>query len=302
MEQFARVAEGLLLACVAVFAVLVAIAMARALTGPPPVFDVTASTERIDFERTDVSTRRWVVHDVTLAVNGGGDRPHSGSIEIPPAVTGFVERVAFGDLWVHIDCAAASAGGTCQPLVRLFDPEDKLVDAVDGTTVDLYFGNIRQRADAGKTILLTLAGSIGSGRQVGVEVAGSSAILRDGIVSVLVPSVFSGAYFEAQRISLGAGDGFRVSGTSTASGTEGFVLADERPALTAAYRVSGRRATVLRPGGGSYDVRVSEYQRIIHDEFFRLVMGLLGFIGAVTSPLSFWRGLRRGASPVPERR
>jgi hypothetical protein len=183
----------------------------------------------------------------------------------------------------------------------VFDAGDRLVEAIDGTSLDLYFGNIKQRADAGKTILLTLTGSIGSGRQVGVEVAGSSAVLRDGAVSVLVPSVFSGAYFEAHRITLGAGDGFRVSGTSIASGTEGFVLADERPALTAAYRVSGRRATVVRPGGGSYDVRVSEYQRIIHDEFFRVVMGLLGFVGAVTSPLSFWRGLRRGSSHLSAR-
>jgi hypothetical protein len=115
---------------------------------------------------------------------------------------------------------------------------------------------------------------------------------------VLVETAFGTERFEARRELLEAGDVFRIEDPDPRNPTDGFVVADERPALTAAYRVGGLRGRRLRPGGGGYDVVVTTYQRILHDEFFQLLSWVLVFLAGLAAIGQLAASLKPDAPPV----
>lgn len=289
LESVARLANRVLLVSVAGGAAVSCLALTLAIFSHEAVFSVVATTERVDFNGAAGKLRRWVFPKAVLVANGLADKAIDGSVEVHASAKGFIERVAFGDLWVHVECLDPNC---TPPLVRWFDTNDQLAGTFDGRSADLFVGGIRAMADEGKTTLLTLIGDISIGRQVGAEQAGQSALLREGTVSVLVKSVFSRRYFESKRFPLDTGDGFSVRNMSPETKAEGFALADERPGLTAAYRFVAKAGLVARPGGADYEVRPSIFQRIAADEFFKVVMGILAFVGAIAAPINLWRNLR----------
>ncbi|MEZ5320102.1 MAG: hypothetical protein R2752_22060 [Vicinamibacterales bacterium] len=255
-------------------AVLVAAGLGAMLVWPvSTTFNVTVQTERVEFRRPVASPARWVIDDVTL-VDGDDEHPGlSGSVEFGAPIRGFIERVAFGDVWGHFECEAP-----CTSVGRLYDDLDQFVRPLQ-SVVEIFIADLPARANAGRTVLIPLAGEVVSGRSVGIEVSGTTAVLREGTVSLLDRTAFGNNIFEARRVELSAGDQFQVAEPDPDAPTLGFILADERPALTAAYRVVGRRGTVVRPGGGSYTISASALGRLFGDDLFRAISAVLAVLG-----------------------
>ena len=154
------------------------------------------------------------------------------------------------------------------------------------TPIDLWVDNVAEKARQGKTTLISLSGAVRPGRDVGVETPGSTAVLRHGTVSVMVRKVLGNDRFEARKETLRAGDLFFVSGDSVA--TAGFAVANEQPALTAVYRVSGEHAYIQRPGGGEpTPVAATLFQRILSDDVFQVIAGLLTCISGLATFVQF---------------
>jgi hypothetical protein len=269
----------LFLAAVMVLFMVVCLAGLRAVRQKPGIiFNVTVTTERLGFERPIPSPRRWTFQGARVETAGKVTSGFTGSIEIDKPARGFVERIAEGPLWVHVECISPPP---CQ-VGRVFSDKDAVL-FVAGPALDVWIDDVKQAAARGVTTLLTLSGTITPGREVGVETLGSTAILRNGSVAVLVETAFGEERFEAHSEPLEAGDLFRVIDPDPRNPTDGFVVADERPALTAAYRVGGLRGYRQRPAGGGYDVVATTYQRILRDEFFQMLTWVVVFLAGLAA-------------------
>lgn len=268
--------------------------------GSEAVFYVAAQTERVEFSGYTASNKRWTFQDAALEIGdwrrkctpGADVEPaserekeeagcFSGSIEVAQGVSGFVERIGDGPLWVHAECPTTAPCG----VARVFDADDNFLRTAE-TPIDLWVDNVAEKARQGKTTLISLSGAVRPGRDVGVETPGSTAVLRHGTVSVMVRKVLGNDRFEARKETLRAGDLFFVSGDSVA--TAGFAVANEQPALTAAYRVSGEHAYIQRPGGGEpTPVAATLFQRILSDDVFQVIAGLLTCISGLATFVQF---------------
>jgi hypothetical protein len=281
-SYWSRVLLALVMAVFLIVCMAGLIAVARK---PTAIFNVTVTTERLAFERPLASRERWTFQGARLETAGKIVPSFTGSIELDKRIRGFIERIGEGPLWVHVECMPPAKAEAVPPscaIGRVFDDKDALL-MVAGGTLDVWIDNVKQAAERGITTVLTLSGTITPGREVGMETLGSTAILREGSVAVLVETAFGEERFEARREALEAGDLFRVVDPDPRNPTDGFVVADERPALTAAYRVGGARGHRQRPGGGGYDVVATTYQRIVHDEFFQLLSWVLVFLAGLAA-------------------
>ena len=268
----------LLVLVMAAFMVVCVVGLIAVKRKPGAIFNVTVTTERLAFDRPIPSQQRWTFQGARLETAGRITPGFTGSIELDKPVRGFIERIGEGPLWVHVECTSPPSCETG----RVFSDKD-VVLFVAGPTLDIWIGNVKQAAERGITTVLTLSGTIAPGREVGVETLGSTAILREGSVAVLVETAFGTDRFEARREPLDAGDLFRIVDPDPDYQTDGFVVADERPALTAAYRVGGGRGYRQRPGGGGYYVAATTYQRILHDEFFQMLSGGLVILAGLAA-------------------
>ena len=259
------------LLCLLIFAGVVALIVAPVST----TFNVTARTERLNMTVTEPPTSRWYLNNADLYEDGNlREDSFTGSVELAHALTVMIERVAYGDLWIHIECVPLpDANEECHTGTLFSEGEDR-IDSLS-SDVDIYFTDIRGRADNGETILLPVSGEVMVGRTSGIVTAGTTAILRSGKVSMLGRSVFRSTAFEAGSAELNLGDRFHVTDIAPESTSLGFVLADQDAGLTAVYRIVGSAGSVTRPGGGMYTVTTSVFQRFLSDTLFRVLAGIL---------------------------
>ena len=127
-----------------------------------------------------------------------------------------------------------------------------------------------------------------------------SEIRRRNPFSGKVRNIFGDGVFDGGSAVLDIGDRFEVTDVDEESETLGFVVVDERPAMTAAYRVNGRNAAVYRPGGGSYAVSTTAFARLIGDPVFRVLAGLLAILAAAAQIHVSIAELLSGAAARPE--
>ncbi len=258
----------------------------------PTTFDVIAQTERLEFTSEQSKHKpqsRWTFEHIEVT-ESDSTSPFTFTGEFEPAdsVKVVVDRVALGPLWIHVDAVGqeSSAGN--------FYTEDGEFDRKAAKSVDLVIADISSRANSGETVVIPVTGMVSLGRTVGIETPGSTAILRSGKVTMLERSLFEGNIFEADSVVLDAGAMFKVD--DPASPALGFIVADERPAFTAAYRVVGNKASVTRAGGGVYPLSVSFLKRLLYDHFFQalsLFFGVLVVIATLLNVLLDWRIFRR---------
>lgn len=233
-------------------------------------YNVTAQTERISTTIDAEPDWYWVLEDVELAGPGVSVQNWSGDVQLGAPVEVWIERRGFGDLWIFVRCVSTlceSAGG-----------------AVEGGGLDrrelparfeIFIRNTPERARAGERVLLEITGDVTLGRSVGRETVTNVGILRSGEVTMLGRNVFGGGVFNSGSVALAAGDRLEMTEIDEGSSTRGFVTIDERPAMTAAYRVVGSEARVYRPGGGDYSISSSILARFSGDPIFRLLAGIL---------------------------
>jgi hypothetical protein len=244
---------------------------------PSTTFNVTATSERV--EMVSGAARppsRWVLDNVQVAEGRGGTTlPFSGSFEIADSVKVLIQRVSTGTLWVNVRSArpGRSTG-------RYFSAAERPLRAAPDE-VNIFVPNLSTRADSSRTVLLALFGEVWAGRPVLVNTRGSTAILRSGKVTLIGRSIFGSDRFEAGSVELDAGDVIEV--VDPDGPARGFVLVDERPALTVAFQAQGRRMTITRPGGGTYPLSASVLQRIVRDRLSQAVSLLVAVLVAFTT-------------------
>ena len=245
----------------------------------PITFNVTANTERVEFFVDAKTDSRWVLEDVELFRDHQQTGAFSGAFQLGDQVDVIIQRIAFGPLWVHVQ--SRTPDGTAGMLFS--EAEDPIGPA--GRSMEIIVRGLQQRADSGRTVILALTGRVKVGRTAGFETETTNPVLRSGKVTMLGRALLGGRVFNAGTVELDTGDQIEVQ--EPAAAALGFVLADERPGLTAAYRAVGRRAEVSRPGGGLYNISISLLTRIVREPLVQGASILLGGLLSIVALLGF---------------
>lgn len=289
--------EGAAVAAVALACTACAAYVVFLVYPAPTTFNVTVETERIEYvTRNEMASRIALdsVEVVTDAMSPVSDpmSPFSGAFQVGDSASVVVERVGRGGLLIQVEAYETGRAG------RFFDEYGEPTGEA-GPYVEFFLHDPGERAERGQNVIIPIAGRVSLGRNVGFETGATTAILRSGEVTMLGRSIlwwFSDEVYEAGSVDLDLGDTFIVD--APASEAVGFAVINERPALSAAYRVNGRRAQIIRPGpaASGYPVSISFLDRLLNDRFFRAWSVLLGGLVTLATIASFvigWRGRRR---------
>jgi hypothetical protein len=280
-----RVLVAVAMGCVLLSGGVICAALVLALWPAQTTFNVTVETDRLEMTTEGPSNVHWTLPSVTIVEDDSGtSKTFDGSLALDQPVHALIERIGFGVLWIRLE-----ARGPRQSAGVLYKPDDT-PDRRLGQSLDIFVRDAKERGERGEHVLLALSGRVTSGRPVGAETPGSTAVLRRGTVSMLARSIFGSGVFEAGRIDLDAGDAFDVEYASDRCGQEtsetvmGFVVADERPSLNAVYRAVACSGWITRPGGGERRrLAPSLLGRVLHDELFQaLSVVLAGVVSAIT--------------------
>ena len=269
--------------------VLLLVAFISFLARPSPLtFDVTLVTERIAFETSQAPTSRIVLDSVEVwTFEASEPRLASGTFEMAANASVVVERVGMGGMSVQVSSSGGASAG------RFYDTAGRPAESA-GSFVELFIPDPAARARAGANSIVPVAGLVVPGRDLTYAAPGTSAILRSGTVTLLGRSIFwwlTPAVFNAGAVELKTGDTFVVEDPRTDA--FGFAVANDQPALTAAYRVVAGRGYVVRSGPSAdgvigYPVYVSFFSRLVRDPLTRALSVLMGLFLAVVTVSGFW--------------
>ncbi len=271
-------------------AVIVAVIALLLLVFPPDTtINVVAQTEQIVMRINHQLPWRWTFEDATLR-HGTHEGAFSGSLQLGFPVEVAMERVGLGALWISVrhqrgqdpHCKAAT----------LFGPDEGALPPVP-CEFDVLVSGIKERAARGQTTVLTLEGEISAGRPVGFETQGTgTALLRSGRVTLREKTWFRDTRYDASTNDLEAGDFLRVGQVNPEINATGFAVVDERPAMTAAFRVAGRAATIERPGGGESALTTDIFSRFKNNKVLQaLTATIVALVGLVTMSAAIVEGL-----------
>jgi hypothetical protein len=230
----------------------------------PSTFAVSAQTESIHFTTGSNKVPDWQLKDV-LVFEGPGPAPSrfSGRLSLAPGVDVEIERTSGGPL--RIECRpymAGVQGGSgptvdSQPVAILSVADDEPVREIKKRLV-MRVDDIDQRAKLGESLLLPVVGDVVLGGR-GLQ----SAVLRSGVVVILGTTLLQRGLFEGGRAALEVGDVF--STPKSVGPAVGFVVADERVALTVSYRVVATEGEVRRFASQGYSIGLTPLARIKSD-------------------------------------
>jgi hypothetical protein len=261
-----------------------AVSVARCST----TFDITAESEYVRYSPEISLSQHWVLDSVSLF--GAGDTTGtivSGTLEFTDPVQVTIERRSLGPLLLKIEPTPARQRadvGRGSPLrVGVFnarsDPSRTLYDNI---VIEVL--NIEERSRQGSPIVFAVQGSLQVGKSVQREGDPNLALLRSGKVTKLVQSCFGKSAFAAGSSDLDVGDQVMIEAPK--SPELGLIRADERPALTVAYRAIARSVDVGRPGGGHYKIRISIAERALADP---VLQGWWATLGLLFGALAWFR-------------
>ena len=235
--------------------VIVAVGALWLLLSPfDTTFQVVAETERIVMTVNHQLPWRWTFERSILR-HGMHQGAFSGSLQLGFPVEVTIERVGHGSLWIAIRHQTGQ-DHKCRS-ATLFGPDEEALEPVP-CEFDITVSDIPGRAAQGQTTVLALEGEISAGRPLGFQTQGSgTALLRSGRVTLREATFISRRSYDASIQDLYAGDFFRVTEVNPEIIARGFIGVDERPAMTAAFRIVGKEGTVERPRRR----RISDRQR-----------------------------------------
>jgi hypothetical protein len=273
----------ILLVCV-LFVTAVVIAYPRNST----TFDITAESEYVRYspDPAVAAVREWELDSAAIFVGDDSvGRVVSGALKFTDPVVVTIERLSSGPLSLKLEAPPKRADSARGAPVRVgeFEELSKASQPLYGN-VTLTIANVEARAQAGKPLVFAVEGSLEIGRAIHRETDPHLAILRSGKVTKLAKTLVGSTVFTAGSRDLDPGD--EVSIVAPVSPESGLIRADERPALTVAYRAIARSVTVGRPGGGEYRVGMSMAERAVADPFLQAWWGTLALLVSVLGALS----------------
>jgi len=248
-------------------------------------FDITAESEYVRYSPETSPTQHWSLDSASLF--GAGDTVGtivSGALEFTDSVQVTIERRSLGPLLLKVEPTPARQRadvGRGSPIrIGVFNgrsgPPRPLYD-----DVVIEIPNVEERSRQGHPLVFAVQGSLQIGRSVQREGDPNLALLRSGKVTKFEESFFGKSVFTAGSSELDVGD--QVTIEAPTSPELGLIRADERPALTVAYRANSRSVDVGRPGGGHYRIRMSIAERAQADPVLQHWWATLGLlIGTLT--------------------
>ncbi|HKP75844.1 MAG TPA: hypothetical protein VJT67_09905 [Longimicrobiaceae bacterium] len=272
-------------------ALLIVLPVVAACPGSRTTFDITAESEYVRYSPEISPSQHWVLDSASLF--GAGDTAGtivSGKLEFTDPVQVTIERRSLGPLLLKIEPTPArqrADAGRGAPLrVGVFNgrsgPSQPLYD-----DIVIEVPNVEERSRQGNPIVFAVQGSLQIGRSVQREGDPNLALLRSGKVTKFVESAkflesaFGKSAFVAGSSDLDVGD--QVTIEAPESPELGLIRADERPALTVAYRADARSVDVGRPGGGHYRIGMSIAEWVLADPMLQGWWATLGLLfGALT--------------------
>jgi hypothetical protein len=258
------------------------LALAATLWEVQTTFDVTLVTEEIVFTTDTLSNNIWPFKDAEVLTPGDENwRAFSDAVKLGDSARVQIRRMATGPIHVYMES-------------QYYNQDSVIIGEIyyesDGTSEALYSGtafrinNLLARADSGETIVLPVRGTIVSSEPVSLETEQKLPLLRSGTIALLGETMIGDEVFTAGKLELSPGDQFVVGNPETPA--IGFVVANERPALQATYRVLARAARVVRPGAGDehgYRVATRIRTRLMNDPvviaFWLTFIAVVGGLG-----------------------
>lgn len=250
---------------------------------------VSAVTENITLRVDSVRQPRWRLTNVSVHTSdslvSAPDQRFTGSIRPARKSLLSIRRVAQGPLILRID-GDTSAGD-------LFDVSSNRI-LVLGSSAEVVWDSL---AGHGSTSVLPLYGDVQLERVGSIphRVLEPDGLLRSGKLSLLRRSLalFGGNIEEVGSASLNPGDELAFVPSAP---LYGFVVADERPALTASLRIIAEEAIITPSGGKSRSVSPTYWDILRHDSGIQTAWLILLFLVGATHVLGKFRSATKRPS------
>tara|TARA_B100001063_G_C16769174_1_gene560486 strand:+ start:1144 stop:2019 length:876 start_codon:yes stop_codon:yes gene_type:complete len=249
-------------------------------------FNVSVQTELITVEITDALNSKIPLQNAIIYNREGdsiglfdGDFKSSVGAEVN------IERIANGPLSIQIEGKNNESAGSFYSKFTDF----KTGDAQN--FIEFVVTDIGEKADSGITQVIPINGKVDLGRNILFEsFSNSSAILRHGEVVVIGKSLLTNTYYKSTTYQLNTGDEFRI--INPVSKSYGFVIINENPGMSAAYKVIGDEGRILTPGprddSSGYPVKLSLLSKLENDIFFKALSIFIALLITVATIYPFF--------------
>ena len=267
-------------------------------------FNITAVVESVEFVVTEEMNPRMHFLDVLL-VDGFETieaEQFTGSFRVSADTKVLVNRKAKGPVIVTLE-----ANSSNESVGQFFDRYDQL-EGNAGEFVEFRIPDLEARAFLGQTTFIPIAGQITIGSDNSYPTVGGSPVLRNGKVTMLGESTIFGLrqlfgvelvqkVFKAGDFDLETGDSFFAM--QTEQDARGFILANEEPALTITYRITGRKGQVIKQGrtmytdnsfSNGYIISISALDRLVNDYSIQAISILFS---AILGAFTLWTYVNR---------
>ena len=256
----------------------------------PSTFSISVKTELIKFETIDDNNSKIPLYNVKQ-LNNYNETTYQkeridGTFEVADSTVTSIERIANGDVFITIESLSGKSVGT------FYSADGDEINEQAGEFVEFYIDSIVNRVDRGETIIIPVTGKIDIGRSINYEIHGNStAIVRSGKVTVIGKSIFGGNYFKSDSYDLNIGDQFSVKNPK--SKAYGFVTINEESGMAAAYKIIGKRGSIITPGpiddNSGYEVSTSLLSRFLNDPIIKGVLLAFAILGTMATVLPIFQ-------------
>lgn len=257
----------------------------------PTTFNVAVKTERLEFTTVDNNNSRLPLNNVQVYnYNGDSLGIENGSFQISIGSNVLVERISNGPLIIQI------IGKDNQSAGLFYSAEQDEIDKKAENFVEFLVQNPSERTKNGETILVPISGEVVLGKTINYEsFSSSTALVKSGTITMVGKSLLGNQFFESGSYNLNIGDQFRVENPE--SKAYGFVAINEDPAMTAAYRVLGKKGKILTPGpveeNAGYYISTTLISRFLFDSFFQGISWAIASIVILATTLPFLNDLEQ---------
>jgi hypothetical protein len=245
----------------------------------PVTFNVVAQTEQLSVTFSQRGVIVWSLDGIDVSYVGQNGEPliltgFSGSFQPARGSRATFVRRSLGPLELTIE--APVGGGGSAGVLRGAD--DQPLPMPKQSRLTLISRNVKTNAELGNTIYWPIEGLPELGSAGAVPSISNAPILRSANVSLLGRSPFSRDRFNGGVFQLDTGDRFEVLEPEGIG--QGFVFANETPALGTVFRIVGASGKVTRFGGAGYDISVSVWQLLSNDPLVRTAWIVIGSVAA----------------------
>lgn len=245
-------------------------------------FDLAAETEIVMLRPRAADQQEWKFEKVRLTQRIGDSvgRIVSGRLTFADSVNVRVERLSQGPMYITMEPRGS------RPALGTFEL-DSAQDIHLAVYATITITDVESRARSGNPIVLPVSSPLQVGRSPDAGSDQPIPLLRGGSVAMLGVSVLRSKSFSSGTAELRPGDAFTIA--FPLSDSRGFIAADERPAMSVAYRADARSASVIRPGGNAPRLGNSLYTYLRADTALQGFVTIIVFLITSATQVSRWR-------------